>query len=153
MAFVLDVYSRAIVGWQIADHLRTDLVLDALEMAIWRRDLTDGGLIHHSDAGCQYTAIRYSERLAQAGIDASIGSVGDSYDNAMAEALNGTFKAELVTLHGPWRTRRQLEIAVIEWVEWYNASRLHGEIDDIPPFEHEDQWYRHNTPALMAGAH
>lgn len=153
VAFVLDVYSRAIVGWQIADHLRTDLVLDGLEMAIWRRELTTGGLIHHSDAGCQYTSIRYSDRLTEAGIAASIGTVGDSYDNAMAEALNGTFKAELVTLHGPWRTRRQLEIAVIEWIDWYNASRLHGEIGDVPPFEHENHWYRQNTPAPTAGTH
>jgi putative transposase len=153
VAFVLDVCSRAIVGWQIADHLRTDLVLDALEMAIWRRDLTAGGLIHHSDAGCQYTSIRYSDRLAGAGISASIGTVGDSYDNAMAEALNGTFKAELVKLHGPWRTRRQLEIAVIEWIDWYNASRLHSEIGDVPPLEHETHWYPQNTPAITAETH
>lgn len=112
VAFVLDVYTRTIVGWQLADHLRTDLVLDALEMAIWRRDLTGSSLVHHSDAGCQYTSIRYSDRLAEASIVASIGSVGDSYDNAMAEALNGTFKTELVHLHGPWRTRSQLERAV-----------------------------------------
>ncbi len=151
MAFVLDVYSRAIVGWQLAGHLRTDLVLDALEMAIWRRDLTGGDLIHHSDAGCQYTSIRYSDRLAEEAIAASIGSVGDSYDNAMAEALNGTFKAELIHLHGPWRTRRQLEIAIIEWIDWYNASRLHGEIGDIPPFEHEADWYLQNAPATVTG--
>jgi len=153
VAFILDVYSRAIVGWQIAHHLRTDLVLDALEMAIWRRDLTGSEVIHHSDAGCQYTSIRYSDRLADAGIAASIGSVGDSYDNAMAEALNGTFKAELVKLHRPWRTRQQLETAIIEWIDWYNASRLHGEIGDIPPFEREAEWYLHNTPAITAGAH
>ena len=150
MAFVLDVYSRAIVGWQIATHLRTDLVLDALEMAIWRRDHT-GELVHHSDAGCQYTSIRYSDRLTEAGIAASIGSIGDSYDNAMAKALNGTFKAELVGLHGPWRTRAQLEFAVIEWVHWYNTARLQGEIGDIPPVEHETNWYRQHTPALTAG--
>lgn len=151
VAFVSDVYSRAIVGWQIAGHLRTDLVLDALEMAIWRRDLTGGELIHHSDAGCQYTSIRYSDRLAEIGIAASIGSVGDSYDNAMAEALNGSFKAELVNLHGPWRTRHQLEVAIIEWIDWFNASRLHSGIGDIPPFEHEAHWYGQNTPALTAG--
>jgi len=151
VAFVMDVHSRVIVGWQIANHLRTDLVLDALEMAIWRRDLTFGELVHHSDAGSQYTSFRYSDRLSSAGIAASIGSVGDSYDNAMAEALNGTFKHELVKLHGPWRTRHQLEIAIIEWIDWYNASRLHGEIGDIPPLEHEAHWYRHNTPALSAG--
>ncbi len=153
VSFILDAYSRAIVGWQIADHVRTDLVLDALEMAIWRRDLAAGGLVHHSDAGSQYTSIRYSDRLIDVDIAASIGSVGDSYDNAMAEALNGTFKTELVKLHGPWRTRSQLEIAIIEWIDWYNATRLHGEIGDIPPFEHEDRWYRHNTPAITAGNH
>lgn len=153
VSFILDVFSRAIVGWQIAEHMRTDLVLDALEMAIWRRDLTagGGGLIHHSDAGSQYTSIRYSDRLADAGIAASIGSVGDSYDNAMAEALNGTFKAELVKLHGPWRTRHGLEISIIEWIDWYNATRLHGEIGDIPPLEYEADWYRRNTPAVTAG--
>jgi putative transposase len=149
VAFIIDVYSRLIVGWQIADHLRTELVLDALEMAIWRRDLT-GDTIHHSDAGSQYTSIRYSDRLAELDIAASIGSVGDSYDNAMAEALNGTYKAELVELHGPWRSRRQLEIATIEWVDWYNASRLHSEIGDIPPTEHEAHWYRQQTPAVTA---
>ena len=101
----------------------------------------------------QYTSFRYSDRLAEAGIAASIGSVADSFDNAMAEALNGTFKAELVKLHGPWRTRQQLEIAVIEWIDWYNASRLHGAIGDIPPTEHEAHWYRQHTPALTAGNH
>jgi len=99
----------------------------------------------------QYTSIRYTDRLAEAGLAASIGTVGDSYDNAMAEALNGTFKAELVTLHGPWRTRRQLEIAIVEWIDWYNHRRLHGEIGDIPPDEHETLWYRQQDPALRAG--
>jgi transposase InsO family protein len=151
VAFVLDVYSRMVVGYQIATNLRTDLVLDALEMAIWRRDLTGHDLIHHSDAGSQYTSIRYTDRLTQAGIAASIGSIGDSYDNAMAEALNGTFKAELVHLHGPWKTRTQLEYAIIEWVHWYNTTRLHTQIGDIPPIEKETDWYRQNTPALKAG--
>ena len=150
VSFVLDVFSRTIVGWQIADHLRTDLVLDALEMAIWRRDLTVGDLIHHSDAGCQYTSFRYSDRLVEAGIAASIGSVGDSYDNAMAEALNGTFKAELVKLHGPWKTRAQLEFAIICWVDWYNETRLHGEIGDVPPAEYEADWYRHHNAGTQA---
>jgi transposase InsO family protein len=106
VAFVLDVYSRAIVGWQIATHLRTEFVLDAIEMAIWRRDTTNG-LTCHSDAGSQFTSYRYTDRLANAGITASIGSVGDSYDNAMAEALNGTYKAELIHRHRPWKTRQQ----------------------------------------------
>lgn len=149
VAFVLDVHSRVIVGWQIANHLRTDLVLDALEMAIWRRD-TSGGLIHHSDAGCQYTSFRYGEHLTEAGIAASIGSVGDSYDNAMAEALNGTYKAELIRRRGPWRTRAQAEFATIEWIDWYNTARLHTEIGDIPPAEHEAQWQQTHAPAIMA---
>jgi transposase InsO family protein len=140
VSFILDCYSRMIVGWQIASHMRTELVLDALEMAIFRRDVT-GPLTHHSDAGSQFTAIRYSDRLTEAAIAASIGSVGDSYDNAMAEALNGTFKAELVKLHGPWRTRAQLETAIINWIYWYNETRLHGEIGDIPPAELEATWY------------
>lgn len=153
VAFILDVYSRVIAGWQIATHLRTDLVLDALEMAIWRQDLSCGDLIHHSDAGCQYTSFRYSERLVEAGIAASIGSVGDSYDNAMAEALIGSYKAELVKPRGPWRTRSHLELATVEWIDWYNASRLHGEIGDVPPFEYESLWYLLNPPTLTRAHH
>ena len=148
-AFVVDFLSRMIVGWQLANHLRTDLVLDALEMALWRRDLTAGDLIHHSDRGCQYTSIRYSDRLAEMNVAASVGSRGDSYDNAMAESLNGTFKAELIKLHGPWRTRDATEIAIIEWIDWYNAVRLHSEIGDIPPAEHEANWYL-QKPAATA---
>jgi putative transposase len=113
-AFILDAHSRMIVGWQLASHLRTDLVLDALEMALWRSGLTFGELVHHSDRGTQYTSYRYSQRLADAEVAASVGSRGDSYDNAMAESLNGTFKAELIHLHGPWRTRDQAEMAIIE---------------------------------------
>jgi len=120
IAFVLDVHSRTIVGWQLADHLRTDLVLDALDMAIWRRDVTVGALVHHSDRGSHYTSFRYSDRLAEAGITASVGSRGDSYDNAR-------------------RTRAGLELATIEWIDWYNERRLHGEIGDIPPAEHKNQ--------------
>jgi transposase InsO family protein len=152
VAFVLDVYSRVIVGWQIASHLRTELVLDAIEMAIFRRDTT-GGLTCHSDAGCQFTSYRYSQRLADAGIAASIGSVGDSYDNAMAEALNGTYKAELIRQAGPWRSRAQAEFATIEWIDWYNTARLHGEIGHVPPVEHEALWHAQNTPATMALTH
>jgi putative transposase len=150
VSFIMDVYSRMIVGWQLADHLRTDLVLDALEMAIWRRDVTCGDVVHHSDRGCQYTSFRYSDRLAEAGIAASVGSRGDSYDNAMQESLNGTFKAELVHLHGPWRTRTQLEAAIISWVDWYNQTRLHGEIGDIPPAEHQTAWYRQHNDVITA---
>ena len=150
VAFILDVHSRMIVGWQLANHLRTDLVLDALEMALWRRDLTHGDLIHHSDRGSQYLSFRYSDRLAEVNVSASVGSRGDSYDNAMIESLNGTFKAELIKLHGPWRTRDATEIAIIEWIDWYNAVRLHGEIGDLPPADHEADWYRHHLVAREA---
>jgi len=139
-AFILDVFSRMIVGWQVATSLYTDLALDALQMAIWRRhtqgaDLT--GLVHHSDRGVQYRAIRYTQRLAEADAVASVGSRGDSYDNAMAEAFNSLFKAELVRNKGPWRGLDDLEIATVEYIDWYNNRRLHGELGHIPPTEHE----------------
>lgn len=139
-AFVLDVFSRMIVGWQVATSLYTDLALDALQMAIWRRqhegaDLA--GLTHHSDRGVQYRAIRYAQRLAEADAVASVGSKGDSYDNAMAEAFNSLFKAELVRNKGPWRGLDDLEIATVEYIDWYNNRRLHGEIGHVPPAEHE----------------
>ena len=146
VAFVLDVYSRMIVGWQLAGHLRTDLPLDALEMALYQRDVHKGQLIHHSDRGCQYTSIRYAERLTDAGIAPSVGSVADSYDNAMAEALNGTFKAELIDRQ-TWRDRDQVERAVVRWVGWYNHQRLHGELGHVPPAEYEAMYYSAiNTP-------
>lgn len=139
-SFVLDVFSRRIVGWQLSTSLRTELALDALNMGIWNRE-RDGAdlssLIHHSDRGVQYVAVRYTERLAEAGAVASVGSRGDSYDNAMAEALNSLFKAELVRNKGPWRSIDDLEIAVAEYVDWYNHRRLHGELGLIPPAEHE----------------
>jgi putative transposase len=143
-AFVTDVYSRRIVGWQLATSLRTELALDALEMGIWSRtregrDLSR--LIHHSDRGVQYVAIRYTERLAENGIVASVGSKGDSYDNAMAEAFNSLFKAELVRNRGPWRGINDLEIAVAEYIDWFNMRRLHGEIGMIPPAEKENAYY------------
>lgn len=148
-AFVLDVYSRVIVGWQVATSLYTDLALDALQMGIWRRqrdghDLT--GLIHHSDRGVQYRAIRYTQRLAEADAVASVGSKGDSYDNAMAEALNSLYKAELVRgprqrRRGMWRGIDDLEIATAEWVDWYNQRRLHGELGHVPPIEHEAAYW------------
>ena len=139
-AFILDVYSRTIVGWQVATSLYTDLALDALKMATWRRraegaNLT--GLVHHSDRGVQYRAIRYTQRLAEAGAVASVGSKGDSYDNAMAEAFNSLYKAELVRNKGPWRGLDDLEIATVEYIDWYNNRRLHGELGHIPPAEHE----------------
>jgi putative transposase len=154
-AFVIDVYSRRVVGWQLSRSLRTDLALDALEMGIWTRrraghDL--GGLIHHSDKGVQYVAVRYTQRLAEAGAVASVGSTGDSYDNALAEAFNSLFKAELVRNKGPWKGIDDLEIAVAEYIDWFNHRRLHGEIGLIPPAEHEDTFYRHNNAATTVAA-
>jgi putative transposase len=140
-AFVIDAFSRMIVGWQLATHLRTDLALDALEMALWRRDATVEGLVHHSDRGCQYTAIRYTERLEEAGIQPSVGSKGDSYDNALAETVNGLFKTELIGPQGPWRTVEQVELAMLEWIDWYNHRRLHSALGDIPPVELEANYY------------
>ncbi|WP_286957982.1 IS3 family transposase, partial [Brevibacterium sp. UBA7493] len=140
VAFVLDVFSRRIVGWQVSTRLYTTLAVDALEMGIWtrRRDGDDlSGLVHHSDRGVQYRAVRYAERLAVEDAVASVGSRGDSYDNAMAEALNSLFKAELVRNHGPWRDVSHVEVAIAEWVDWYNNRRLHGEIGHMPPVEFE----------------
>lgn len=139
-AFVLDVYSRLIVGWQVATSLYTDLALDALKMAIWRRENQSADLrklVHHSDRGVQYRAIRYTQRLAEAGAVASVGSKGDSYDNAMAEAFNSLYKAELVRNKGPWRGLDDLEMATVEYIDWYNNRRLHGELGHVPPAEHE----------------
>lgn len=140
VAFVVDVFSRRIVGWRASRSMTTDLPLDALEMAIWQRSKAGraiDGVIHHSDAGSQYTSITYTERLATAGALPSIGSVGDSYDNALAESVIGLFKTELIRKQGPWRTLDDLEIATLEWVDWYNNRRLHSAIGDIPPAEAE----------------
>jgi len=146
-AFVTDVYSRRVVGWQLSTSLRTDLALDALEMGIWTRQ-RDGrdvaGVTHHSDKGSQYLAVRYTQRLAEAGAVASVGSTADSYD-ALAEAFNSLFKAELVRNKGPWKSIDDLEIAVAEYIDWFNHRRLHGEIGLIPPTELEETYYRHNT--------
>ncbi|MBG6226793.1 putative transposase [Arthrobacter sp. CAN_A2] len=145
-AFVLEVFSRRIVGWQLSTSLHTDLALDALEMGLWARrrqgrDLSQ--LVHHSDRGVQYRAVRYTERLDAAEAVASVGSKGDSYDNAMAEALNSLFKAELIRNLGPWKGIDDLEIAVAEYIDWYNHRRLHGEIGHIPPVEAETNFYAH----------
>jgi putative transposase len=143
VAFVIDAFSRMIVGWRVATTLRATLALDALEMAVWaRRDAGLDGLVHHSDRGGQYLAIRYTERLAEEGAVASVGSRGDSYDNALAEAVNGLYKAELVGRRGPWRSAEQVELATLEWVSWWNQRRLHGAIGDIPPAEYEAIYYR-----------
>lgn len=143
-SFVIDVYSRKIVGWQFAAHMRTDLVLDALRMAIVGRGPgADIGLVHHSDRGSQYTSIDYTQTLDDHGVLASVGTVGDAYDNAMAESFVDTFKTELIS-DRVWRTRSQLELAIVEWVGWYNTSRLHESLGDIPPAEAE-QHYREKT--------
>ena len=141
VAFVLDVYSRRVVGWRAARTMRTELVLDALEQALWARG-KPSGIVHHSDRGAQYLSLRYSERLREAGIDASVGSVGDSYDNAMAESLIGLYKAEVIHHLGPWRGQDEVEYATLEWVQWYNDERLHGELDYLSPRGYEER-YRH----------
>jgi putative transposase len=148
-AFVSDVYSRRIVGWRTAAAMPTELPLDALEMALWTREQAAElveGLIHHSDAGSQYTSIRYSTRLADAGAVASIGSVGDSFDNAMAESVIGLYKAECVRHEGPWHGVDDLELATLNWVWWFNEVRLHGELGHVPPIEFEANYYRQINP-------
>ncbi|MGP3951473.1 IS3 family transposase [Streptomyces sp. 7N604] len=151
VAFVLDVFSRTIVGWQVANHMRTELPLDALEVALWRRRIKkDSGLIHHSDRGSQYVSIRYTDRLADIGASASVGSVADSYDNAMAEALKGNFKAELIEMQGPWRDVDQVERAIFQWVTWYNEERLHSALDYVPPAEYERDFWRSQEQALQS---
>ena len=142
VAFVIDAFSRMIVGWRVATTLRATLALDALEMAIWARQASLDGLVHHSDRGVQYLSIRYTQRLAEEGAVASVGSRGDSYDNALAEAVNGLYKAELIRRRGPWRGADQVELATLQWVEWWNQRRLHGAIGDIPPAEYEAIYYR-----------
>jgi putative transposase len=155
-AFVMDVYGRRIVGWRLSRSLRTDLALDALEQALWQRqhdghDVT--GLIHHSDRGSQYLAIRYGERLAEAGAVTSVGSKGDSYDNAAAESLNGLYKTELIYRRRTWRSFDEVEIATLEWVDWFNHRRLHSACGDVPPVEFEQEHYRqalNGTTASLA---
>jgi putative transposase len=151
VAFVIDAFSRRILGWRTARSMRTDLVLDALEMAIWTRaragvaDLA--GLVHHTDAGSQYTSIRFTERLAEAGAAPSVGSVGDAYDNALAESEIGLFKTEVIRCRGPWRTVDDVEIETLEWVDWHNHRRLHSACCDLTPIEYEQVHYRQH-PAL-----
>jgi putative transposase len=153
-AFVSDVFSRRIVGWRTTNSMPTELPLDALEMALWTRARAGrcdekgqlGGLIHHSDAGAQYTAIRYAERLIDAGALASIGTVGDSYDNAMAESVIGLYKTECVRHDGPFRTVDDLELATLSWVHWFNTNRLHSALDYLTPIEAENLHYRQINP-------
>jgi transposase InsO family protein len=140
---VIDVYARRIVGWRVSRSMTTDFVLDALEQALYaRQPERDGSLVHHSDRGSQYVSIRYSERLAEAGIEPSVGSKGDSYDNALAETINGLYKAELIHRRGPWKTREAVEMATLEWVAWFNHVRLLEPIGYIPPAEAEANYYR-----------
>jgi transposase InsO family protein len=151
VAFVIDVFSRMVVGWRVSRSLRTDLALDALEQALYSRPGTDE-LVHHSDRGCQYLSIRYTERLAEAGVEPSVGSVGDSYDNALAETVIGLYKTELIRQRGPWRHLEAVELATLEWVDWFNNRRLLEPIGDIPPVEYEQMYYQsQQTPAVGAG--
>lgn len=156
-AFIIDVFSRMIVGWQLSNSLRSDLAIDALEMAVWNRTRQGqvlDGLVHHSDKGVQYLSIRYSERLAENDIVASVGSTGDSYDNAMAEAFNSLYKWELIYPKGPWTGLDDVEFATMGYIDWFNHRRLHGEITDdssyITPAEYEAAYYRQTAPALEA---
>jgi putative transposase len=137
VCFIIDVFSRSIVGWRAATNMRTEMVLDALEMARWSRGTRLEGLVCHSDAGSQFTSIRYGERLAELGAVPSIGSIGDSYDNALAETINGLYKTELIRRQGPWRNVDEVELATLGWVHWFNHTRLHSSLGDLPPAEFE----------------
>jgi len=144
VCFIIDAYSRMIVGWRVAAHMRTTMVLDAIEMARWSRGTQLTGLRCHSDAGAQFTSIRYSERLAEIGATPSIGTVGDSYDNALAETVNGYYKAELIrgpARSGPWKSVEDVELATLGWVHWHNTERLYGYLGDVPPVEFENAVY------------
>ena len=155
VCFIVDAFSRMIVGWRVASHMRTSMVLDAMEMARWSRGTRLEGLRCHSDAGSQFTSLRWGERLAEIGAVPSIGSVGDSFDNALAETVNGYYKAELVrgpTRPGPWKTIEDLELATLGWVHWHNTRRLHGYLGDVPPAEYEQAFYpAHRTDQPTVG--
>jgi transposase InsO family protein len=151
VAFVIDTYARRIVGWRVSPTAHTNFVLDALDQALHeRRPIHHAGLVHHSDRGSQYVSIKYTERLAEAGIEPSVGSVGDSYDNALAETINGLYKAELIHRRGPWRSFEAVEFATLEWVDWFNHRRLLEPIGNIPPAEAEDRYYAILEQTLMA---
>ena len=153
VCFIVDAFSRRIVGWRVAGHMRTDMVLDALEMARWQRGATLEGLIAHSDAGSQFTSIRYGERLAELNAQPSIGSIGDSYDNALAESTNSLYKAELIRGpdQGPWRTIEDVELATLGWVHWFNTDRIHGYLDDESPDEIEAAYAAQQADQPMVG--
>ena len=152
VAFVIDAFARRIVGWRVSRTAHAGFVLDALEQALHaRRPVGGGGLVHHSDRGVQYVSIRYTERLVEAGIEPSVGSVGDSYDNALAETINGLFKAEVIHRRGPWRSVEAVEFATLEWVDWFNNRRLLEPIGNVPPAEAEARYYEQmEVPALAA---
>lgn len=149
-AFVMDLYSRRIIGWEVADNLRSDLALSALEMAIWsRRNAVGGDLVHHSDRGVQYTSICYTDRLDEVGAARSVGSRGDSYDNAAAESLNSLYKKELIDFRGGWRGVTDVMLGTMDWVAWYNAKRLHSFCGNMSPKEYEDAFYRAQESARL----
>jgi putative transposase len=151
VAFVIDTFARRIVGWRVSRTAHASFVLDALEQALHeRRPVHRGGLVHHSDRGSQYVSIKYTERLAEAGIEPSVGSVGDSYDNALAETINGLYKAEVIHRKGPWRSFEAVEFATLEWVDWFNHRRLLEPIGNIPPAEAEERYYAVQENAAMA---
>jgi transposase InsO family protein len=150
VAFVIDVFARLIVGWRVSSSLRTDLALDALEQALWARPDIDR-LVHHSDRGSQYLSIRYTERLAGADIEPSVSSVGDSYDNALAESVIGLYKTEVIQRRGPWRNLEAVELATLEWFDWFNNRRLLEPIGNVPPVEFEEGYCRgQETQAQVA---
>lgn len=156
VALVIDIFSRRIVGWKADTNMKTPLVLDTLVMALWARDhagmpIQKGDLIFHSDAGSQYTSFAFTQRLIDAGVEASIGSVGDAYDNALAESTIGLFKGEVIYREGPWKTMAQVELATLEWVDWYNNARLHGACDKLSPAAYEANYY-HSLTAEQAAA-
>jgi putative transposase len=152
--FITDAFSRMIVGWRVATHMRTDMVLDALEMARWRRGTLLEGLVSHTDAGSQFTSVRYGERLDELGAVPSIGSVGDAFDNALAESVNGSYKEELIRGpgQGPWRNVDDVELATLAWVHWWNEVRLHEGLDYVPPAEFEENWAKANARTILSAA-
>ncbi len=153
VAFVIDVFARRIVGWRASTSLRTDLVLDALEQALYDRpDADQDQLVHHSDQGVQYLSIRYTERLAEAGIEPSVGSRGDAYDNALAESVIGLYKTEVIVRQGPWKSLEEVEFKTLEWVDWFNNRRLLEPIGYVPPVEYEAMYYQQQmAPVMVAG--
>ena len=150
VAFITDAYSRKIVGWRVSSSLRSDLALDALEQALHARPRREP-LVHHSDRGVQYLSIRYADRLIESGLDASVGSVGDSYDNALAETINGLYKTEVIRRRGPWKGVEDVEFATLEWVDWFNHRRIYGPLGDVPPVEFEENYERTESESMGAG--